>query len=134
MFTFTASNDFIRVPIPLINDSIYELTETFTAGLSFTSDVPPRTTISPNSATITIIDDESMFKKSIIGFNLSFISSSLVLEFGFDPATYSYSESDGSASGLTVVSTGDNIGEFSIQIFAGTDDVNALATALGMKC
>ncbi len=63
VFTFNASNDFARVPIFLMNDTFYELTETFTANLSFTSDVPPRTTISPNSATITIIDDESMFKK-----------------------------------------------------------------------
>ncbi len=58
-----------------------------------------------------------MFKKSTIGFNSSFITSSLVLEYGFDPATYSFGESDGSASGLTV---GANIGELSIRIFAGT--------------
>ncbi len=63
VFTFNSFNDFVRVPIPLMNDSIYELTETFIAGLSFTSDFPPRTTISPDNATITIIDDESMFKK-----------------------------------------------------------------------
>ncbi len=62
VFTFTASYDFIRVPIHLIDDGIYELTEIFTAGLSFTSDVP----ISPNIANITIIDDESMFKKSTV--------------------------------------------------------------------
>ncbi len=56
---------------------------------------------------------------------------SLVLEFGFDPATYSFSEIDGFASGLTVISNGANIGEFSIRIFTGTDDDNALATASG---
>ncbi len=73
-------------------------------------------------------------KKSAVSYPFSYISSSsLVLEFGFDPATYSFSESDGSASGLTVVSTGASTGEFSIRIFAGTDDVNTLATALGMK-
>ncbi len=66
MFTINASNDFVRVPISLMNDAFYELTETFIANLSFTSDVPPRTTISPNSATITIIDDESMFNKSTV--------------------------------------------------------------------
>ncbi len=66
VFTFKSSNDFVRVPISLMNDAFYELTETFTAGLSFTSDVPPRTTISPNSANITIIDDDSMFKKSTV--------------------------------------------------------------------
>ncbi len=60
-FTLNASNRTIRVPVSLIDDDIYELTETFTAGLNFTSDVPPRTTISPNNATITILDDESMF-------------------------------------------------------------------------
>ncbi len=59
---------------------------------------------------------------------------SLVLEFGFDSASYSFSESDGSASGLTVISTGANIGGFFfIRIFAGTDDDNALATASGKK-
>ncbi len=58
---------------------------------------------------------------------------SLVLEFGFDSASYSFSESDGFASGLTVISTGANIGGFSIRIFAGTDDDNALATASGKK-
>ncbi len=66
VFTFFASYDFIQVRIPLIDDGIYELTETFTAGLSFTSDVPPRFTISPNNANITITDDESMFKKSTV--------------------------------------------------------------------
>ncbi len=66
VFTFTASYDFIQVPIHLIDDGIYELTEIFTASLSFTSDVPPRFTISPNIANITIIDDESMFKKSTV--------------------------------------------------------------------
>ncbi len=53
------------------------------------------------------------------------------LVFGFSRPSYSFSESDGSASGLMVISTGANIGEFSIQIFAGTDDDNALATANG---
>ncbi len=80
VFAFNGSNHFIRVPIPLMNDVIYELTETFTTGLSSTSDVPPRTTISPNNATITIIDDESMF------YNKDSFISPLVLEFGFDPA------------------------------------------------
>ena len=60
-FTLNAANENIRVPVSLINDGVYELTETIPASLSFTSDVPPRTTISPNNATITIIDDESMF-------------------------------------------------------------------------
>ena len=56
------------------------------------------------------------------------------LVFGFSRPSYSFSESDGSASGLTVISTGANIGEFSIRIFAGTDDDNALATANGKIC
>ncbi len=60
-FTLNASNENIQVPVSLINDGVYELTETFSASLTFTSDVPPRTTISPNNANITIIDDESMF-------------------------------------------------------------------------
>ncbi len=59
-FTLTASNENIQVPVSLINDGVYELTETFSASLSFTSDVPPHTTISPNNAAITIADDESM--------------------------------------------------------------------------
>ena len=53
--------------------------------------------------------------------------------FSFSRTTYSASESDESTEDLTIISTGDNIGEFLIQIFAGTDDDNAAATADGGK-
>ncbi len=54
------------------------------------------------------------------------------LVFSFSRPSYSFIESDGSALGLMVVSNGDSIGEFSIRIFSGTDDDNALATASGI--
>ncbi len=62
-----ASNQAVRVPVLLTNDGIYELTETFTAELSFTSDVPPRTTISSDKASITIIDDDRMCVALFLG-------------------------------------------------------------------
>ena len=60
VFTFDAFNQSVQVTVPLINDDVNELTEVFIASLNFTEDVPPRTTIAPDNATITIIDDDSM--------------------------------------------------------------------------
>ncbi len=61
VLTFNRSNQVAQVRVPLTNDSVYELTETFTAGLSFVSSVIPLVTFSPNEATVTIRDDESKY-------------------------------------------------------------------------
>ncbi len=70
-FTLNAFNENIQVPVSLMNDGVYELTETFSADLSFTSDVLPRTTISPNNTTITIFDDDGMFSSNKDTYRLS---------------------------------------------------------------
>ncbi len=61
MFTFNPSNQVSQVRVPLTDDGVYELTETFTAGLSFLSADIPLVTFSPSEATVTLSDDESKY-------------------------------------------------------------------------
>ena len=56
--TFGPTTSSIHIPIDLINDNIFELTEMFNAALSFSGDQIPRVTLSPDSAQITIFDDD----------------------------------------------------------------------------
>ncbi len=65
MFTFSPFNQFAQVRVPLTNDGVYELTETFTAGLSFVSSAIPLVSFSPDEATVTIRDDESKCHNNI---------------------------------------------------------------------
>ena len=60
-YILSASESSFSVQVPLIDDGVFELTETLNASLSFSSaEAPPRVTISPDSAQITILDDDSM--------------------------------------------------------------------------
>ncbi len=59
MFTFNPSNQVTLVRVPLTDDGVYELTETFTASLSFISSAIPLVSFSPDEATVTIRDDKS---------------------------------------------------------------------------
>ncbi len=67
MLLLNASNQAVRVPVLLTDDRVYELTETFTAELRFTSDVPLHITISSDKASITIIDDDGMCVALFLG-------------------------------------------------------------------
>ena len=58
LLTFDPSTSHIDVSVTLLNDSIFELTEKFSATLSFPGDPLPGVTLSPDSAQITIFDDD----------------------------------------------------------------------------
>ena len=57
-FVFDPSISSFSVNVPLINDNIFELTESLQAGLSFLGPPPPRATIDPAQADIQILDDD----------------------------------------------------------------------------
>ena len=57
---FNSGNTRQSIPIPLIDDSIFELTETLQASLSVSGGVAPEHVIlNPDLADITILDDDS---------------------------------------------------------------------------
>ena len=62
-FNLDGSNSVFTVDIPLNNDNVYELTETFFSNLAFQLPPPERVTINPDRAETTILDDDS---KSLI--------------------------------------------------------------------
>ena len=84
--------------------------------LSFTSDVPPRTTISPNNTTITIFDDDGMFSSNKDTYRLSNLCLFMpcvffhILSFYFLAAlvgfesSYTFNEIDGRVEICVVVS------------------------------
>ena len=56
--TFGPNTSSIDIPVDINNDNVFELTEMFSAALSFPGDPIPRVTLSPDSAQITIFDDD----------------------------------------------------------------------------
>ena len=48
----------IDVPVPIIGDNIFEMTELFSASLAFPGAPIPRVTLAPDSAEVTILDDD----------------------------------------------------------------------------
>ena len=58
-FNLDGSNSVFTVDIPLNNDNIYELTETFFSNLAFPFAPPERVIINPDRAETTILDDDS---------------------------------------------------------------------------
>ena len=69
IFTFNAANQSTRVSIPLSDDNVYELTESFTASLGFVSIAVPLVSFSPDNAIVTITDDDSMFRYNDKNYN-----------------------------------------------------------------
>ena len=57
-FTFDSDTTKVDVSIPIIGDNIFELTELFGASLAFPGAPPPRVTLAPSSAQVTILDDD----------------------------------------------------------------------------
>ena len=60
-FTITEGQTSATIPVPIINDGAFELTESFSAALSLVSPLTPRITIAEDEASITIEDDDSEF-------------------------------------------------------------------------
>ena len=56
--TFGPTTSSIDILVDINNDNVFELTEMFSAALSFPGDPIPRVTLLPDSAQITIIDDD----------------------------------------------------------------------------
>ena len=58
LLTFGPTTTSIDIPVIIIDDHIYELTESLTATLSFPGDPVTRVSLSPGSAQITIFDED----------------------------------------------------------------------------
>ena len=60
-FTFDSVTRTVDASVPLVGDSIFELTELFGASLSFPGAPPPRVTLAPDNAQVTILDDDGQY-------------------------------------------------------------------------
>ena len=59
MLQFGPGNLTFDIPLTLVDDAIFELTETLQASLSFPGGIaPPRALINPGLATVTIFDED----------------------------------------------------------------------------
>ena len=58
MVTLSPGNILVAISVPLVDDGIFELTETFQARLEFPGAPPERVTIDPGEADVTIIDND----------------------------------------------------------------------------
>ena len=66
VFIMTQGQTSATIPVPIINDDAFELTESFSAALSLISPITPRITVAPNEAGITIEDDDSEFHGGVV--------------------------------------------------------------------
>ena len=57
-FTFDSTTSTVNVSVPLTDDTAFELTEQFGASLAFPGAPPPRVTLAPDAAQVTILDDD----------------------------------------------------------------------------
>ena len=57
-FTFDSITLTVDASVPLIDDTAFELTEQFGASLAFPGAPPPRVTLAPDTAQVTILDDD----------------------------------------------------------------------------
>ena len=57
-FIFDSSRSRHTFKITIVNDNAFELTEFFYASLRFADAAPPRVTLDPSQAEITILDDD----------------------------------------------------------------------------
>ena len=58
LYTFESATDVINVSVTIPDDGIFELTELFNASLAFPGDPIPRVILAPDSAQVTILDDD----------------------------------------------------------------------------
>ena len=61
LYIFDSIISTIDVPVPIIDDSIFELTELFSTCLAFPRDPIPRVTLAPDFAEVTILDDDGQY-------------------------------------------------------------------------
>ena len=62
MLTFGPANTLVDIPVTINDNNVYELTEMFSAAISFPGDPLPRVTLSPESALISIIDEDGQLQ------------------------------------------------------------------------
>ena len=62
-FTFDSAITEVNVSIPIIGDNIFELTKLFCASLAFSGAPPLRVVLTPDSAQVTILDDDGQCHK-----------------------------------------------------------------------
>ena len=58
LLTFDSVNTDIDVPVTIVNDTVFELTESFIATLAFPGAPPTGVILDPDSARTTIFDDD----------------------------------------------------------------------------
>ena len=56
--TFDSTTRTVNASVPLVDDTAFELTEHFGASLVFPGAPPPRVTLAPGAAQVTILDDD----------------------------------------------------------------------------
>ena len=66
LLTFNSITTVIDIPVTINDDNVYELTEMFNATISFPGDPLPRVTLSPESALISIIDEDGQLQLSMM--------------------------------------------------------------------
>ena len=128
-YTLNASASNLSIQVPLIDDGVFELSETLTASLSFLNEAPPRVTISPSSAEVRIEDDDGLYAHKVLTCCVIYPFVNSVLVFGFDPDAYEFGEDSGT-NALSVSLSG-NPGEFTAVLTAGADGDSAIDTATG---
>lgn len=67
--TLSATQNAVTITFPLIDDDVFEITELLSASLSFGVEEPARVTISPDSAQISILDDDSKLESGFAAFS-----------------------------------------------------------------
>ena len=60
MIAISPGNIVVSVSVPLVDDTTFELTESFQARLEFPDPPPERATIDLGEANVTIFDDDGM--------------------------------------------------------------------------
>ena len=78
MLQFGPGNLTFDIPLTLVDDDVFELTETLQASLSFPGGIaPPRVLIDPGLATVTIFDDDGEFIYTLLMFGIEAASRAL---------------------------------------------------------
>jgi hypothetical protein len=65
VFIFSSDVRIITFQLHLIDDSIFEISESLTASLSFSGPTPPRAFIGSDTANITIVDEDCKYFTSV---------------------------------------------------------------------
>ena len=66
LLTFNYNTTVIDIPVIINDNNVYELTEMFRTAISFPGDPLPRVTLSPESAHISITDEDGQLQLSMM--------------------------------------------------------------------